>query len=159
MTWSTADLLDEHPGGFVLDHSLQLYGGKHSAAGPALVVLAPADNTHVRAALETPGEGRMLVVDGEGVLTCALVGDRLATLAIQNEWAGIVVNGCIRDSAMVAKMPVGIWALGTCPRRSEKQDRGGVVPRSTMLGATIHEGNWVYADADGVVVATNPLHI
>lgn len=158
MNWATADLLDEHPGSSVLDHSLNMYGGQHAAAGPAVVVQAPADNTHVRGTLETPGEGRMLVVDGEGVMTCALVGDRLATLAIENGWAGIVVNGCIRDSAMISQMPVGVWALGTCPRRSDKQDRGGVVPRATMLGATIHEGDWVYADADGIVVAGQALH-
>ena len=158
MTWSTADLLDEHAHASVMEPGLHRFGSIASVFGQAVVVVAPADNTHVRATLETPGLGRMLVVDGESVLTCALVGDRLAQLAIDNSWAGVIVNGCIRDSAVIAEMEVGVWALGTCPRRSEKLDRGGVVPRATFLGVTINEGDWVYADSDGVLVAASPLH-
>lgn len=158
MEWTTADLLDLHPETSVLDHGLRPFGGGGRMAGPVLIVQAPADNTHVRAALETPGEGRVLVVDGEGVMSCALVGDNLASLALENGWAGIVINGCIRDSAIIASMPVAVWALGTSPRRSDKKDRGGVIPETTLLDVRIQQGDWLYADTDGVLAARTPIH-
>ncbi|MBT8199490.1 MAG: ribonuclease E activity regulator RraA [Acidimicrobiia bacterium] len=158
MHWATADLLDNHPETAVFDHGLRSYGGMPDLVGRATLIQAPADNTHVRSTLERPGEGRVLVVEGEGVMSCALVGDRLAQLAIDNGWAGILINGCIRDSGVIASMPIGIWALGTNPRRSSKQNRGGPVPEASFLGVVIQEGDWIYADADGILVARHALH-
>lgn len=158
MHWKTSDLLDDNPGTAVFDHGLRSYGGRSDLAGQAILVQAPADNTHVRSTLEGPGEDRVLIVDGEGVMSCALVGDRLAQLAIDNGWAGIVVNGCIRDSGAIASMPIGIWALGTHPRRSDKQNRGGPLHQTSFLGVVIEEGDWIYADADGILVSRHALH-
>ncbi len=156
--WATADLLDDHPETAVFEHGLQNFGGRPGMAGTAVVIQAPADNTHVRSTLERQGDGRVLVVDGEGVLSCALVGDRLARLAIDNDWSGIIVNGCVRDSAVIESMPIGVWALDTNPRPSSKQNRGGPVPETSFLGVTIQEGDWIYADADGLLVARQPIH-
>ncbi len=90
-------------------------------SGPASTVKVFEDNSLVRATLEEPGEGRVLVVDGEGSLRCALVGDMLAILAKDNGWQGIVVFGCIRDSSVIADIDIGVKALNTNPRKSVKK--------------------------------------
>ena len=154
---ATADIVDDHPDAQVLDPALRSFGAVATFAGPAHTVVAPEDNTLVRAELETPGEGRVLVVDGLGSMRCALVGDNLAKLGVDNGWAGIVVNGCIRDSAVIDAMPIGVKALGTNPRKSVKRDQGIVGRTVRCLGAEIAEGAWVYADSDGVIVLDEPI--
>ena len=149
---ATADIMDDHPEAQVLDPALRSFGAVTSFAGPAHTVVAPEDNTLVRAELETPGNGRVLVVDGLGSMRCALVGDNLAQLGVDNGWVGIVVNGCIRDSAVIDQMGIGVKALGTNPRKSVKRDQGIVGQTVRCLGAEITEGAWVYADPDGVIV-------
>ena len=154
---ATADIMDDHPDAQVLDPALRSFGAVTAFAGPAHTVVAPEDNTLVRAELETQGEGRVLVVDGLGSMRCALVGDNLAKLGVDNGWAGIVVNGCIRDSAVIDAMPIGVKALGTNPRKSVKRDQGIVGQTVRCLDAEIAEGAWVYADADGVIVLDEPV--
>jgi regulator of ribonuclease activity A len=150
---ATADLLDAHPDLAVCEPALVSFGGVAAFCGPIATVVAPEDNTLVRATLETPGEGRVLVVDGLGSVRCALVGDNLAQLAIDNDWAGIVVNGAIRDSAVIDAMDVGVKALATNPRKSVKRDLGVAGATVTFLGVTFAPGWWCYADDDGVVVS------
>ena len=154
--FATADLMDDHPDAQVLDPALRSFGEAARFAGPARTVVAPEDNTLVRAELETRGNGRVLVVDGLGSMRCALVGDNLAQLGVDNGWAGIVVNGCIRDSSVIDNMAIGIKALGTNPRKSVKSDQGVVGQTLRCLGAEIREGAWIYADADGVIVLDGP---
>lgn len=156
-THATADIMDDHPEAQVLDPALRSFGAVAAFAGPAHTVVAPEDNTLVRAELETAGNGRVLVVDGLGSMRCALVGDNLAQLGVDNGWAGIVVNGCIRDSAVIATMAIGVKALGTNPRKSLKRDQGSVAETVRCLGAEIAEGAWIYADADGVIVLETPV--
>lgn len=154
---ATADIMDDHPEAQVLDPALRSFGAVTSFAGPAHTVVAPEDNTLVRAELETPGNGRVLVVDGLGSMRCALVGDNLAQLGVDNGWVGIVVNGCIRDSAVIDQMGIGVKALGTNPRKSVKRDQGIVGQTVRCLGAEITEGAWVYADPDGVILLAEPI--
>ena len=149
---ATADLMDDHPDAQVAEPQLSPYGAVASFCGPIQTVAAPEDNTLVRAQLEEAGNGRVLVVDGAGSLRCALVGDNLAQLGIDNGWAGIVVNGCIRDSAMIDQMEIGIQALGTNPRKSVKRNQGMVGEPVHFLGVHFEPGAWLYADEDGVVV-------
>ena len=156
--FATADLLDEHPDLAVCDPGWHAHGTITSFAGPIATVVAPEDNTLVRAAVESPGEGRVLVVDGLGSLRCALVGDNLARLAIDNGWAGIVVNGAIRDSAEIDTMPIGIRCLGTNPRKSVKADQGTEGDPVTFAGVRFEPGWWCYVDPDGIVVSPTPVH-
>lgn len=158
MNAATADLMDAHPDAAVCTPGLRSYGGHPAFAGQAQTVVAPEDNTLVRSTLETPGEGRVLVVDGGGSLQCALLGDNLAKLAVDNGWVGVIVHGAIRDAAIMAELPVGVLALATMPRKSIKADRGSVGDTVDVLGVTIAPGDWVYADTDGVVVSPEPLH-
>jgi len=115
------------------------------------------DNTLVRAALETPGAGRVLVVDGGGSRRCALLGDRLAQLAIDNGWAGLIINGCIRDSREVDAMDIGVKALAAHPAKSAKRGEGQEEISVAFAGVRFEPGCFVYADADGIVVSDRAL--
>jgi regulator of ribonuclease activity A len=110
------------------------------------------DNVLVRRRLEEPGDGRVLVVDGGGSLRCALVGDRLAELGVQNSWAGLVLNACVRDSVDLSARGFGIKAIGTNPRPSAKQGTGEVDVPVSFGDVTFAPGAALYADEDGVIV-------
>jgi len=110
------------------------------------------DNALARQRLESPGEGRVLVVDGGGSMRCALVGDRLAALGRDNGWAGIVVNGCVRDSVALDEVGFGVKALGTNPRPSGNLGAGEVDVAVTFGEATFATGAQLHADEDGVIV-------
>ena len=127
------------------------YGGQAAAAGRAATLLVFEDNAQVRAALETPGEGRILVVAGGGSMRSALVGGNLAKLAAKNGWAGIVVDGTVRDERECRAEPVCIKALGTAPRKSSKAGAGAVDVPVLIGGAIIRPGDLVVMDGDGVI--------
>jgi regulator of ribonuclease activity A len=99
-----------------------------------------------------PGQGRVLVVDGGGSFRCALVGDNVASLALRNGWAGLVLNACVRDVEELRGLAIGIKALGTCPRPSAKTGAGDVEVTVTFGGVAFTPGDTLYADADGVLV-------
>lgn len=158
MSFKTADLYDAHGDELsVMDPVFERFGRRLAFSGPAHPVLAPEDNSLVRAALEKPGAGRVLVVDGGGSVRCALVGDRLAALAVDNGWAGIVVYGAIRDAAEIDEMDIGVRALATNPSKSVKRGHGVDGERVRVAGVQVKAGDWIYADRDGVVVATRQL--
>ena len=141
----------------VLPPIFRSYGNRSRFFGPARTLKVYEDNVLVRAALETPGEGGVLVVDGGGSLRCALVGGNLGQLAAKNGWAGIIVHGCVRDSAELNACDVGIRALATHPRRSFRKGQGDKELAVDIAGVTVRPGQWIYADEDGVLVAAEPL--
>ncbi|MBU3694267.1 MAG: RraA family protein [Rhodocyclaceae bacterium] len=156
--FATADLCDAHEGRVVaLESLLAHFGGVSCFCGPVQTVKAFEDNVLVKAELAKPGDGRVLVVDAGGSLRCAMVGDILAQMAVDNGWAGIVVYGAIRDSAAIGGMPLGVMALGTHPMKSIKKGAGDVGISVTFAGQTIRPGVWLYADDDGVILAEAPL--
>lgn len=159
MTYATTDLSDAHPEAQVADPVFADFGGVIAFHGPVVTLKVFEDNALVRALLEEPGQGRVLVVDGGGSARCALVGGNLGQLGVKNGWAGIVVNGFIRDSEEISEQEIGVKALGTHPRKSEKglhsAHRDRVV---SFAGVTFKPGQWLYADADGIVVADRPIH-
>ncbi len=155
--FATADLLDQFPENEVLLPGLLSFGAKPCFHGKAETVIAPEDNSFVRKALEKPGENRVLVVDGGGSTLCALLGDQLAQLAVTNGWAGVIVNGYIRDSQVINEIHIGVRALGTTPRRSIKNNKGSTGESLHFLGVTINSGSWVFADSDGVIISRSNL--
>lgn len=158
MAIKTTDLCDEFSDQLrVMAPIFTDYGGRHGFAGLIQTVKTFEDNSRVRELLETPGEGRVLVVDGAGSLRCALLGDLLAAKARDNGWSGVVVYGCVRDAADLADLDVGIKALNTHPCKSEKRGDGEVGVAVTLAGVTLHPGEWLCADRDGIVVAQEPL--
>ena len=141
MTTPTADLCDEYGDAVrVLDGGFTSYGGVVAFGGPISTVAAFEDNSLVREALAEPGGGRVLVVAGGGSSRCAMVGGNLAEMAAANGWAGVVVDGCVRDVSELAVAPVGIRARGTCPRRSVKQGLGDRDVTVTAFFADAGEG-------------------
>jgi regulator of ribonuclease activity A len=158
MALNTSDLCDQlGEAAFVAEPMLGNYGGMTAFGGQMATLKVFEDNTLVRAALETPGFGRVLVVDGGGSFRCALVGDQLASLGVKHGWAGIIVYGCIRDSQSISGMPIGVQALGTHPRRSIKKGEGAADIPVTFAGVTFKPGSWLYADDDGLVVTTRRM--
>jgi len=158
MSFATADLYDEHGDDLQVVHPIfKHYGAVRKFHGQVVTLKVHEDNTLVRTALEEPGEGRVLVIDGGGSLRCALVGDMLAKLGIKNGWAGMIVYGCIRDSAVIGQLQIGIKALNTNPKKSVKK---GVGDRDVLVrfgDASFEPGDYVYADEDGMVVSHKPL--
>lgn len=156
--FTTPDLCDAHEDVVrVADPGFLAYGGQARFHGEIVTLKIFEDNTLVRTLLESDGTGKVLVVDGGGSKRCALVGDQLALLAVKNGWAGIVVYGCIRDSAEIAGMAIGIKALGTHPKKSVKRGVGERDLRVTFHGVTFVPGEHLYADEDGIVVAAKGL--
>ncbi len=115
------------------------------------------DNSRVKEAVEGPGEGKVLVVDGGGSRRRALLGDKLGEAAVRNGWAGVIIHGCIRDSAELGRMDLGIRALGTMPLRSDKRGEGERDVPVRFAGVTFRPGEFVYVDEDGVIVGPTAL--
>lgn len=163
MTFATCDLCDANEDKLadgslaVLPPVFKTFGKRLRFAGPARTLKVFEDNVLVRAALETPGEGAVLVVDGGGSLRCALVGGNLGELAQKNGWAGIVVHGCVRDSVELSRCDVGIRALATHPRRSVRKGVGEKDIGIDIDGTHVLPGDWVYADEDGILVSRAKL--
>jgi regulator of ribonuclease activity A len=156
--FTTADLCDAYAGMLLVAQPLfREFGGVEKFAGPIATLRVRDDNTLVRETLETPGGGRVLVVDGGGSLNCALVGGRLAGLAEKNGWAGVIVNGCIRDAMEIRQLRVGVRALNAVPMRSGKNGEGEGGGAVSFAGVTFTPGGYVYADADGILVAERNL--
>ena len=120
MTLTTTDVSDAHPEAQVCDPVFQAFGGRRAFSGPITTLKVFEDNSMIREIVQTPGEGRVLVVDGGGSLRCGLFGGNLAVAAARNGWAGVVINGCARDADELDAEPVGIRALALHPRRSER---------------------------------------
>ncbi len=137
----------------VLEPGLQDFGGVTEFSGPVVTLRVFEDNALVRATLETPGEGRVLVIDGGRSTRTALVGGQLGQLAERNRWAGVVVWGAVRDSAELRQCHVGVRALATNPRKSAKLGAGERDVPVTIAGVPIAPGQWMAADADGIVVS------
>ena len=153
----TGDLCDAHKsdtdGAFrVLPPIFRDYGRRVRFAGEVATVKCFEDNSFVKAALESPGAGRVLVVDGDGSMHRALVGGNIAAAAAQNGWAGIVVDGCVRDSAELAKCDIGIRALALVPMPTERRNAGTQGVMLHIRGVRVAPGDWLVADEDGIVV-------
>ncbi|MEO9383883.1 ribonuclease E activity regulator RraA [Chromobacterium phragmitis] len=158
MSLATTDLCDAFDAEIqVLEPIFQSFGGNIRFHGPIATLKLFEDNSLVRETLGENGNGRVLVVDGGGSRRCALLGDQLGELAVRNGWAGLVMDGCVRDSAALAKLPLGVKALAAHPRKSVKSnsDQKNLIVR--IAGCDLQPGQWLYADEDGVIVSTREL--
>lgn len=154
----TTDLVDAH------DDKVQFcelpflkFGRVRSFSGPIATVKTFEDNTLLRAYLSEAGNGRVMVVDGGGSKRLAILGDLIADIMIKSGWAGIVINGSIRDSAELDQMNCGVFALGVSPKKSSKDNVGKRDVTVRFGGATFEPGAYVYCDADGVLVSAEKL--
>lgn len=163
MTFATCDICDAHEVKLatgvlaVLPPMFKSFGAQSTFSGPATTLKVFEDNVLVRSTLERTGSGHVLVIDGGGSLRCALVGGNLGVLAEKNGWAGIIVNGCIRDSEEINTCNIGVRALATHPQRSVRKGAGDSNIPVSIAGIAVNPGDWIYADADGVLVAREKL--
>ena len=159
---ATCDLCDVHKtdvsGAFrVLPPAFRDFGAVRRFAGPAVTVKCFEDNTPVKQMVESAGQGRVLVVDGGGSLRRALLGGNLGAAAARNGWAGVVIDGCVRDVAELAVCEVGIRALASMPLPTERKAEGQRDLAVQIQGVWVRPGDWIYADEDGMVVSATQL--
>lgn len=143
----------------VLQPIFRIYGQSRAFSGPIVTVKVFEDNVLVREVLEKKGEGRVVVIDGGGSMRCALVGGNLGQLAQNMGWAGIVVNGCIRDVDEINGCDIGVRALASHPLKSNKKGTGEKHVSVYVAGTLIRDGEWLYADNDGILVSKFELSI
>ncbi|MFI0353449.1 ribonuclease E activity regulator RraA [Actinomadura sp. 9N407] len=158
MDFATADLIDEFGAELQsCETQFRAYGARGRFAGPVSTVRCLRDNGLVKKLLNTPGEGRVLVVDGAGSLGSALMGDLIAAAAVRNGWAGVVINGAVRDVATLRTLDLGVKALGSNPRKSAKDAAGETDVPVTFGGVEFRPGDHLYSDEDGIVTARRAL--
>ena len=158
-TFTTADLSDAagdraQP----CEVQFQQFGGRRSFCGTIRTVRCAGDNALLRRTLGETSSGEVLVVDGGGWLSAALLGDKLATLGVKNGWAGVVIYGAVRDSQALAGIDFGVKALGTNPRRGTKTGAGASDVAVNFGGVTFVPSDWLYSDDDGIIVTVEALH-
>jgi regulator of ribonuclease activity A len=156
--FATTDLCDAHADQVRIAAPIfRSFGGKPVFRGAIATLKIFEDNGLVRKTLDTPGHGRVLVIDAGGSLRCAVLGDQLAALAVSNGWAGVVVWGCIRDSKAIGTMELGVFALATHPQKTVKKNLGDAEVTVSFAGIDFVPGAWLYADEDGLIVSTTRL--
>jgi len=158
MTFKTADLSDANEGKLQIARpGLRDFGGNSQFHGEMVTIRADGDFSRVREQVNLPGNDKVLVVDNDAALNCAMLGDLLAAAALKNGWSGVIINGCIRDAADIAHMEIGVKALAVYPQRGSRQDRGEVNVEVEFLGATFSPGEYLYSDEDGILLSPVPL--
>lgn len=154
----TADLCDHYSEQVQMaEEAFADLGGRILFSGQIHTIKAFEDNSVVREAVAEPGEGKVLVIDGGGSMRRAMLGDMLAEKAVKNGWNGVVINGCIRDSAEIATMDIGVKALGTHPCKTEKRGLGDRDVSVRFAGVDFVPGHYLYADEDGIIVSETAL--
>lgn len=170
-SFATCDLCDAHKndssGNFrVLPPVFRDYGAARKFAGPVVTVKCFEDNSLVKAAVDSVGfeetpsgrVGKVLVIDGGASLRRALLGGNLGAAAARNGWAGLVIDGCVRDVAELALLDVGIRALASMPLPTEKRNEGQKDVPVQIQGVWVRPGDWLYADEDGIVLSAQGLN-
>ena len=158
MMKSTPDLCDQYPDLIqVVAPMFKNYGGRESFGGEIVTVKCFEDNSCVKQLVGSQGQGRVMVVDGGGSMRRACLGDMLAEKAAVNGWSGLIIYGCIRDVDEIMATDIGVQALGTHPMKTAKKGIGETQIPVTFGGVTFNPGHYVYADNNGIVVASQPL--
>ena len=160
MTYSTPDICDQFPDHLQIAEPLFTeFGGKDSFSGEIVTIKCFEDNSLVKQNLATAGHGKVLIVDGGGSLRCALLGDLLGAMAVQNGWQGVLVYGCVRDVEILKSMDLGVRALNCYPLKSNRRNEGQLNVPVRFAGVNFEPGQHLYADENGIVVANEELDI
>ncbi len=149
---ATADVCDANPNAKFLQCWFSSFGAKKKCSGPVETIETRDDNSLVKSVLAERGAGRVLLIDNKGSTNCAMIGGRLAGLAADNGWLGIVVNGAVRDVDELKETPIAIFALAACPRRSSNRGIGERSRPVRIGGERISQDDFLVADSDGVII-------
>jgi regulator of ribonuclease activity A len=160
MKLSVPDICDQFPDDItVLDAAFHDFGGRERFSGEIVTIKCFEDNSQVGEAVRQPGEGRVIVVDGGGSMRRALLGDVLAAAAAENGWQGLLIHGCVRDVEILRTIDLGVKALAACPMKTDKRGEGQSGVPLRFAGSLMEPGQYLYADANGVVIAKQELGI
>ncbi len=161
MALKTTDLCDAHPDKIQVAEAIGFkdYGGRKVFGGKMVTLKMFEANPLVRKTLEKDGNGAVLIVDGGASMRCAMLGDQLGELAVKNNWSGVIVYGCVRDSADLAKLDVGVKALNTHPMKSARTLEGQENITVRFAGTNFVPGEFVYCDEDGIIVSKEALSL
>ena len=158
MSFVTCDLCDDHPDDVrVCEPMFASFGGRETFGGEIVTVKCHEDNSRVKELLATPGKGKVLMVDGGGSLRCALMGDLIGVSAVQNGWEGVIIYGCVRDVDALAELDLGVHAVASIPLKSVRKGVGETGLDITFGGITFVQGQYVYADNNGVITSPKKL--
>ena len=156
---TTPDLSDKYPHVDFLNLQFTNFGKKGFFSGKIETAICPDDNSKVKQILGEEGNGKILIVDGQGSTKVALMGDIIAETAEKNNWQAVIINGCVRDVEALSNFNLGIFALGSVPKKSEKKDRGEIGIKINLGGISIESGNWAYADESGILISREQLDL
>ena len=155
---STPDLSDQFDQEVdIVEPLFRHYGGLKQAYGQITTVACFEDYSLVAEQVKSPGKGHVLIVDGRGSLRCSLLGDQLATSAIDNGWSGILINGCLRDVEIITPMPIVVMALASIPRKTVKAGKGSLNVPVNFAGTTFNPGHYLFVDETGILVSERNL--
>ena len=155
--FSTPDISDKYSHSFAINIQFRSFGKKEYFCGQVKTAQCPEDNSKLKEILSQDGSGQVLLVDGNGSYKVALLGDMIAKQAIENSWEGVIINGCVRDVEILKDLPLGIFAIGSCPVRSKKENKGTLGQPVEIGSILVDEGFWLYADESGVLVSKTKL--
>ena len=156
---TTPDLSDKYPHVDFLNLQFTNFGKKGFFSGKIETAMCPDDNSKVKQILGEEGDGKILIVDGQGSTRVALMGDMIAESAEKNNCQAVIINGCVRDVEALSNFKIGIFALGSVPKKSKKKDRGEVGINIDFGGISIESGNWAYADESGILISKDKLDL
>ena len=151
--FSTPDISDKNLDSLAINIQFRSFGKKEYFCGQVKTAQCPEDNSKVKEILSQDGSGKVLLVDGNGSSKVALLGDMIAKQAIENSWEGLIINGCVRDVEILKTLSLGIFAIGSCPVKSKKENRGILGQPIEIGDIIVKEGSWIYADESGVLVS------
>ncbi len=152
------DLCDKYPELIQVGKmNLKKFGGKDSLCGEIYTVSCSDDNSIIKKVLASDGENKVLVIDASGVCHASMIGDQIAESAAKNNWAGIVVNGYVRDVEELQSLPIAIFAKGAVPQKTNKKDHGFEDILISFGGTVMTSGKWIYVDQNGWLVADKKL--
>ena len=157
---SLPDLTDQHSEQIQIGKlALQSFGSRHSIAGEIYTVSCTDDNSVVKEVLSREGKNKVLVIDASGITHASMIGGQIAESAVKNNWAGIVVNGCVRDVEELKNLPIGIFAKGVIPQKTSKKNHGFEDVLISFGSVIMTSGKWIYIDPNGWLVADNKLEL
>ncbi len=157
MSWNTPDLSDDDSSKQFIAQQWQSFGLRRRFSGEVATVSCFEDNSKVKALANKAGNGRVMIVDGQGSMRRSLLGDMIAQRALDNGWSGFIILGCVRDVDVLDELDIGIKALGVCPVKTEKRDLGEIEVVIKVGDIEIEPGDYVYADRNGVLLAKHAI--
>ena len=158
--FSVPDICDAHADKIQIGSlSFNSYGAKDIISGEIQTISCPDDNSLIKEILNQSGNNKVLIIDAKGVNHASMIGDQIASKALENNWNGIIVNGFVRDIEILKTIPIGIYAKGSIPKKTDKKGLGFLGVDVFIGGILIKTGNWVYLDSNGWVISKKELEL